>query len=236
MLRLLILSYCIVLLAACAEQEVLQLPEAPRILLDGKTLDTAYLFTNYKDPGASYFEDRDGTKNCNEYGVVTDITGSVNTSMPGIYTLTYNAKDTSGNPMSPVTRTIVVVESATHFLNGPYNVSCTCTATAPKEKPVTSTENYTAMVNPGPGKNDFEIITLEVGGEKIIPRCALIGDKMDVGFFTASFDWSSSSGTGTLSPSKNSFTIQTTAQRFTPSIKYTCTNIYSKLVTIKQDQ
>ncbi len=227
------LIFFILTLASCAEEtEYTTLSEPTRIILDGQKLDTAYLLTTYKDPGATYFEDRDGIKNCNEYGVVTDITGSVNTNVPGTYYLTYNAQDSLGKPLTPITRTVVVMESATNFLTGLYDVSCTCTATSPDQKPTVSTENYTAMVNPGPGKNDFEIITLQVG-DKILPRCSLVGDKMYVGFFTASFDWSASGGTGTLSPSKDSFTIETSAQRFTPTIKYNCTNVYSRLVTIK---
>jgi hypothetical protein len=228
---------CVLLLSAAScsdEPEIATLPDPTRIVLNGRKLDTAYLFTTYRDPGASYFEDRDGTKNCNDYGIVTNVTGQVNTNVPGTYYLTYNAQDSTGTPMPAVTRTVIVMEGATHFLNGLYTVACTCTATAPGSKPVVTSQNYTAVVNPGVEKNQFEIITLDIGGEKIIPRSTLEGEHIYVGYFTANFDWTCSSGSGTLSPSKNSFTIETTAQRFTPAIKYICTNVYTKLVTIKQ--
>jgi hypothetical protein len=222
-------------LTACTndETETVSQMEPARIILNGKQIDTAYLFSTYKDPGASFFEDRDGTKNCNEYGIVSNVTGSVNPDLPGTYYLTYNAQDLAGNPMTPVTRTIIVVENPANFLNGLYNVACTCTALASSSDPIITSQNYTALVNPGSARNQFELVSLEVGGEKVIPRSSLNGYRIDVGFFNANFDWSCSGGTGTLSPGKNSFTIETQAQRYTPSIKYFCKNVYTKLLTIK---
>ncbi|NDB96621.1 MAG: DUF5011 domain-containing protein, partial [Verrucomicrobia bacterium] len=53
-------------------------------------------------PGATVTDNRDATRAING-------TGSVNTAVVGIYTLTYTATDAAGNLAIPVTRTVNVV-------------------------------------------------------------------------------------------------------------------------------
>ena len=58
----------------------------------------------YTDPGATANDSCDGS-----IGVIQG--GSVDTSMPGTYTLTYNATDASGNSAPQQTRTVTVVDT-----------------------------------------------------------------------------------------------------------------------------
>ncbi len=65
--------------------------------------------TTWSDPGASASDDVDGA-------VVATPTGVVTTSATGSYTVTYTAKDKSGNTAT-ATRTVNVVDVAGHYAN-----------------------------------------------------------------------------------------------------------------------
>jgi len=79
---------------------------------------------NFNDPGAT------ATDAC--AGNVTPsivVTGTVNTSTPGTYTLTYRATDPSGNQSAPVTRTVTVVDTTLptiSFVQGNVQLSVEC--------------------------------------------------------------------------------------------------------------
>jgi hypothetical protein len=68
---------------------------------------TVEMGAEYTDAGATA-TDTDGTS------LEVTMTGSVDTSVPGTYTLTYNATDAAENPTVPVTRTVIVL----------YDVQC----------------------------------------------------------------------------------------------------------------
>jgi len=74
---------------------------APAITLNGAS--SIELFTNntYTELGASAYDDRDGATN-----VV--ISGAVDTTIPGIYTVTYTATDSTHN-VSSITRTVNII-------------------------------------------------------------------------------------------------------------------------------
>ena len=74
--------------------------EAPIISLIGDNPLILQLNDTFNDPGATVTDNYDGTSNI--VGV-----GTVNTSIPGSYTLTYNASDSSGNS-NVITRTVQV--------------------------------------------------------------------------------------------------------------------------------
>ena len=76
---------------------------APVITLNGNSEITLLLYESYNEQGATATDDRDGS-----VGVI--ISGTVDTSTLGIYTLTYRATD-SANNTSSVTRAISVVEA-----------------------------------------------------------------------------------------------------------------------------
>ena len=60
------------------------------------TLNVGDTFT---DPGHSVTDNVDT-------GLIATVTGSVNTSVPAIYTLNYNVSDAAGNAAAQVTRTV----------------------------------------------------------------------------------------------------------------------------------
>ena len=73
---------------------------APVITLNGSSTLTVYRYIPFLDPGVSAQDDRDGT-------VSVQISGSINTHIPGTYHLTYTASDSKGN-VSTRTRTVIV--------------------------------------------------------------------------------------------------------------------------------
>jgi len=73
----------------------------PVISLNGNATETINLGTTYTDPGAT------ATDNCSSPTVI--VGGTVNTNLAGVYTLTYDATDASGNAATQVTRTVTVV-------------------------------------------------------------------------------------------------------------------------------
>jgi len=75
----------------------------PVLTLSGSAAMQINQGTNYVEPGFSAIDDKDG----NITSRVT-VTGTVNTNVPGVYTLTYAVSDTAGN-RSTATRTVTVV-------------------------------------------------------------------------------------------------------------------------------
>ena len=77
---------------------------APVITVNGPNPMTVECHTSFVDPGAS------ATDNCDTSVTVT-ATSNVNANVPGTYTITYNATDSSGNHAAPATRTVIVVDT-----------------------------------------------------------------------------------------------------------------------------
>ena len=76
---------------------------APDISIIGESEVTVAHDSTYVDDGATATDNVDGF-------MVVDITGSVNTSVIGTYTITYNVTDGGGNAATPVTRTVNVTD------------------------------------------------------------------------------------------------------------------------------
>lgn len=76
---------------------------APVIQLVGTSTLSIPLNTNFVDPGCTANDAISGNVSANII-----VTGNVNTSVPGTYTLTYNVSDESGNAASSITRTVIV--------------------------------------------------------------------------------------------------------------------------------
>ncbi len=230
------ISYLYILLVAlvtlsCEQEEIHPVIPLPEIVIQGNPIDTAYLYTAYTDPGAKFFEDNhDRWINDGDFIPVTDVTGKVETNLPGTFYLKYNAKDSKGKALATVTRTVHVVENATAFLNGNYDVACTCTSVAGPISTTTS-QNYTASVWPNPAKNYFDLMFLNIGMEKIVPATYLNGNSINVNYWSPDYD-QISSASGTLSATKNTFTIDTKFYRFTPRVTYTCRNVYTKQLVV----
>jgi hypothetical protein len=76
---------------------------APVLQLVGTSTLSIPLNTNFVDPGCTANDAISGNVSAN-----ISVTGAVNTSVPGTYTLTYNVSDEAGNAASSITRTVIV--------------------------------------------------------------------------------------------------------------------------------
>jgi hypothetical protein len=97
---------------------------APVITLKGEQSITIDVGETYEDAGATAHDD--------VYGDITqsiEITGMIITGTPGVYTITFNVKDKSGNAAVPVVRTIQVVKPGPPALGIARNADGTLTIT-----------------------------------------------------------------------------------------------------------
>jgi hypothetical protein len=74
----------------------------PVITLIGGSYCELLVGETFTDPGVTAVDDRDG-----DISVQVQISGSVDTSIPGMYKIMYTVSDSSGNQAS-VTRTVIV--------------------------------------------------------------------------------------------------------------------------------
>ncbi|WP_046745733.1 S8 family serine peptidase [Kordia zhangzhouensis] len=81
---------------------------APVITLNGAATINLTVGDSFTDPGATATDNIDGDLTSN---IV--VTGSVNTSVEGTYTLNYNVSDAAGNAATQVSRTVIVTAPAT---------------------------------------------------------------------------------------------------------------------------
>lgn len=203
--------FSVVALMAC-EDEIVPSRFAPVIYIS-KMVDTAYLNTNYKQELVE-IEPCEGVT----------VTGKINTSKLGTYYLDYDYTDNFGNRSATVTRTVHVVENPVEFLNGSYDVACSCTVTERDSSKTTLTENYKAAISSSPLKNHFELVSLKINSEYAIPVSSLHGKDIKVSFYRNT----NAKTSGTLSPSKTSFTIETEVSTDETNSTYTCKNSFTK--------
>lgn len=76
---------------------------APVITLNGSASVSLNQGSSYTDAGATATDNKDGNLTAQ-----ISVTGSVNTNVAGVYTLTYRVNDAAGNAATPVTRTVTV--------------------------------------------------------------------------------------------------------------------------------
>ena len=88
--------------------------EAPVITLTGANPLVILEGATFTDPGATVTDNVDATRS------ITG-TGSVNTSVPGTYVLTYNAVDAEGNVATTVTRNVIVLSTSSSFVTSTGN-------------------------------------------------------------------------------------------------------------------
>ena len=91
---------------------------APVITLSGDATVSISAGSSYTDAGATATDNVDSS-------VTVSTSGSVNTAVPGNYTLTYSATDAAGNQATPVTRTVTVSDTTAPLitLSGEATVS-----------------------------------------------------------------------------------------------------------------
>ncbi|HEX8965443.1 MAG TPA: immunoglobulin-like domain-containing protein, partial [Patescibacteria group bacterium] len=88
----------------------------PVITLKGNSALSISSGAIYKDYGATALDETDG-----DITSKIKVTGDVNTSVPGKYTITYAVSDSSGNEAVPVTRTITVTSNIISVNYGDLN-------------------------------------------------------------------------------------------------------------------
>jgi uncharacterized repeat protein (TIGR01451 family) len=93
----------------------------PAIVLNGPNPQVVECHTAYVEYGAT------ATDNCSG-NVDATASGTVNTNVVGSYTITYSASDSAGNALTPVTRTVNVVDTIDPVitLNGASSVTVEC--------------------------------------------------------------------------------------------------------------
>ncbi|BCE00046.1 BspA family leucine-rich repeat surface protein [Marinicellulosiphila megalodicopiae] len=91
-------------MTSCSELKNFLSPDthAPVIELVGPKTIELNQFENYTELGAKAVDEIDGS-------ITVEITGLINTTEPGSYTVTYTAKDSQGN-QSSLTRTVIVLD------------------------------------------------------------------------------------------------------------------------------
>jgi len=95
---------------------------SPVITLKGEQSVTINAGENYTDAGATAHDVVDG-----DISKLIGITGLIDTDTPGVYTITFNVKDSSGNAATAVVRTIEVVKLAPPTLTISRNRNSTIT-------------------------------------------------------------------------------------------------------------
>jgi hypothetical protein len=215
-------------------QEVIQDTIPPIIRLIGYKVDTAYLYSEYKDPGAEIYDYKGGVRSCNDATLVTEVEKNINNRLPGTYLIQYKGYDSLGYPLAVATRTVIMMENSSTFLNGDYNVACTCTAIAQgSSQPSIAIGNYTVAITPSHIRNRINLSALEVGSEVIVPEVSLEGNTFNVWFWSPDLvQLSESANSGVIALDRNSFTLQTAARPYQPAVTYHCKNVFTKQMII----
>ncbi len=207
----------------------------PVLQLNGEALDTAYLFTDYVDPGVKLLDEKAGDLFIYKEGKV-ETSGEVNMRLPGSYVITYSAKDAAGNFALPITRTVNVVENSTTFLNGNYSVVCSCTVLPQgSNTPSLVSSTYTAAVLSSPRRDNFQISRLNLGPVNVMPGAQLNGSDISLEYYDRDLNYTDGSEEvfkNTLSPSKTSFTLETKVMPWSPLVSYHCKNVFTKKMSI----
>jgi hypothetical protein len=215
-------------------QESIQDTIPPIIRLIGYKVDTAYLYAEYNDPGAEIYDYKGGVRSCKDVTLVTEVEKNINNRLPGTYFIQYKGYDSLGYPLAVATRTVVMLENSSTFLNGGYNVACTCTAIAQgASQPSITTGNYTVAITASQLRNRINLSALEVGSEMLVPEISLEGNTFNVWFWSPDLvQLSESANSGILAPTRNSFTLETSARPYQPAVTYHCKNVYTKQMII----
>jgi hypothetical protein len=180
-------------------------------------IDTVYLNTYYQPPSADFIK--------NGRCSFAEISGEVNTAVAGTYYVDYDGHDDSGNRAATVTRTVHVVENSAAFLNGLYNVDCTCTARSAAGSTLT-TDNYIASVGSGTTNNYFSISQVRIGNEYVMPVTSLKNNNLiNVSYFHCDYNYNSSAW-GILSADKRTFTIESSFSQWTSGVTFECKSVF----------
>lgn len=216
--------------------EKINLPTEIKIL--GKSIDTVYLYTVYNEEGAMISEDHDhdGMINSCDCLPVSQIDGEVDTHLPGEYLISYSGVDSKGNYLKPQVRKVIVIENSSTFLNGNYNVTCTCIAKSTEANNLsTAVTHYTASVSSSKEKNGFELSAFEIGNESVTPHGLLIENKIFLDYYSPNFQLTNGDGgKGYLSLTGDSFYVESIAYAYHPVQTFWCKNLFVRKTIISK--
>lgn len=197
--------------ATTVTRTVLVTPDVtkPVVTLNGNAKDSIIVFTSYTDLGATATDIVDG----NLTSAIL-VSGAVDTSKVGSYTLTYSATDASGNT-GTIDRTIIVLDTAKpaivltgnnpliwavdvpyvdpgHMVIDNYDTALVATITGTVDEKVTGTYQLFFNVTDNSGASAVTVIREVVVSDTIKPIVSIIGPsvvEMDV--FTSYFEFGS---------------------------------------------
>jgi hypothetical protein len=205
----------------------------PPVIFIEMPVDTAYLYTIYNANDVRVLDNSKGNVRCN--GTPLKVSGDLNINLAGTYYLHYDATDESGNAAATVTRTVHVVENRSAFLNGSYDVACSCTTTSTGTNTQTiNSVTFQAEVYSEPVNGFFKIISVFVGRDHVAVSTRLYDSLFDIGFLNPDYH-NGSRGTGTLSTDKNSFLIETVAYNFLGEV-FKCSSNYRRKLIIRKEK
>ncbi|MCF7926845.1 MAG: DUF5011 domain-containing protein [Candidatus Izimaplasma sp.] len=92
---------------------------SPTISLLGESIVYIEYGGVYSEPGATWSDNYDGTGEV----PLANITDNIDLTRVGTYTVEYNYSDSSGNPATTITRTVVIEDTVTPIIQGLDNVS-----------------------------------------------------------------------------------------------------------------
>jgi len=177
----------------------------PVIMLNGDPAITIERGSSFDDPGATATDSFEGDLTAN-----IEVTGSVNTSEVGVYTLQYNVSDSSGNEALEAIRTVTVEDTVppnaiaiTPDQLGPTNASSIAFAVTFDEPVINFNAPVDVLINHDGTANDG--VSIEGGPvEYTVTVTGIHGD----GTFTVAVD----TGSGVQDPSGNSLASSVTSQ------------------------
>ncbi|MDA9359514.1 BspA family leucine-rich repeat surface protein, partial [Flavobacteriaceae bacterium] len=124
-------------IASVSRTVIVSLDLPPTITLIGSSTINLTVGDTFTDPGATATDDVDGDLTSS-----ISISGSVDTSTAGTYTISYNVSDAAGNAATVVQRTVIVsAASSISFVNG----TCECPNATVGDTAVINGVTYTAV-------------------------------------------------------------------------------------------
>ena len=136
------------------------MPSAPYITLLGSAVLDHEQATDYVDAGATAMDYADGS-------VAVSVSGSVNSSVAGVYVLTYTAVDSEGNTAKPLTRTVTVADTTAPLIYAPSNLETLALSAAGNSKNENNIQLFLSSVYAT--DNVDEIIQINNDAPEIFP-------------------------------------------------------------------
>ena len=167
---------------------------APVLTLIGSPMLDVTLNESYVDEGAAALDDIDG-----DLSNIIVVTGSVDTQVVGIYTLSYNVSDAAGNVAETITRTVNVVETG---------------GTGDTEAPVITLVGASSVtVEQGDNYSDAGVTALDSQDGDISNSVVVTGsvDTSKAGTYTLSYNVSDNAGNSALTITRTVIVRDTTA-------------------------